>query len=66
MGGREPGRLASLAAGGLIQRSRTTQGAASRGPPLAFGGESLSEHVRMWVDGGWRLSELKTIVVHVG
>jgi len=26
----------------------------------------LSEHVRMWVDGGWRLSELKTIVVHAG
>jgi len=26
----------------------------------------MSEHVRMWVDGGWRLSELKTIVVHAG
>lgn len=66
MGGREPGRLASLAAGSLIQRSRTTQGRPS-GPPLAFGGEGMSEHVRMWVDGGWRLSELKTtIVVHVG
>jgi len=25
----------------------------------------MSEHVRMWIDGGWRLSELKTIVVHV-
>ena len=65
MGGREPGRLASLAAGGLIQHSSTTQGRPP-GAPLAFGGESLSEHVRMSVDGGWRLSELKTIVVHVG
>jgi len=26
----------------------------------------MSEHVRMWVDGGWRLSELKMIVVHAG
>jgi len=26
----------------------------------------MSEHVRMWVDGGSRLSELRTIVVHVG
>jgi len=26
----------------------------------------MSEHVRMWIDGGWRLSELKTIVVHAG
>jgi len=26
----------------------------------------MSEHVRMWIDGGWRLSELRTIVVHVG
>ena len=37
MGGREPGRLASLAAGGLIQRSRTTQGAASGGRPWRSG-----------------------------
>ena len=66
MGGREPGRLASLAAGGLTERSRTTQGAALRGPPLAFGGANMSERVRMWIDGWWRLSELKTIVVHVG
>jgi hypothetical protein len=66
MGGREPGRLASLASGGLIQHSSTTPGGGLRGPPLAFGGEGLSEHVRMWVDGGRRLSELKTIVVHVG
>ena len=66
MGGREPGRLASLAAGGLIERSRSTQGAALGGPPPAFGGADMSEHVRMWVDGGWRLSALKTIVVHAG
>jgi len=26
----------------------------------------MSEHVRMWIDGGSRLSELRTIVVHVG
>jgi hypothetical protein len=66
MGGREPGRLASLAAGSLTERSRTTQGAALPGPPLAFGGANMNEHVRMWIDGGWRLNELKTIVVHVG
>ena len=65
MGGREPGRLAGLAAGGLIERSRSTQGRPA-GPHLAFGGESVSEHVRIWIDDGWRLSELKTIVVHVG
>jgi hypothetical protein len=41
-------------------------GGGPRGPPLAVGGESMSEHVRVWVDGGRRLSELKTIVVHVG
>ena len=40
MGGREPGRLASLAAGGLIERSRSTQGAALGGPPPAFGGQT--------------------------
>jgi hypothetical protein len=65
MGGREPGRLASLAAGGLIQLRGRRRGG-PRGPPLAFGSESMSEHVRMWIDGGWRLSELKTIVVHAG
>ena len=53
MGGREPGRLASLAAGGLIDRSRSTQGAALGGPPLAFGGADMSEHVRMWIGGEW-------------
>jgi len=26
----------------------------------------VSEHVRIWIDDGWRLSELKTIVVHAG
>jgi len=26
----------------------------------------MGEHVRMWIDGGWRLSELKTILIHVG
>jgi len=53
MGGREPGRLASLATGGLIDRSRSTQGAALGGPPLAFGGADMSEHVRMWIGGAW-------------
>jgi hypothetical protein len=28
--------------------------------------QNMSEHVRMWIDGGWRLGELKTVVVHVG
>ena len=37
MGGREPGRLASLAAGGLIERSRSIQGAALGGPPPRSG-----------------------------
>ena len=37
MGGREPGRLASLAAGGLIERSRSTQGAALGGRPWRSG-----------------------------
>ena len=53
MGGREPGRLASLAAGGLIDRSRSTQGAALGGPPLACGGADMSEDVRMWIGGAW-------------
>jgi len=26
----------------------------------------VSEHVRIGIDDGWRLSELKTIVVHAG
>ncbi len=66
MGGREPGRLASLAARRPDRAFEDDARGRPRGPPLAFGGESLSEHVRMWVDGGWRLSELKTIVGHVG
>ena len=53
MGGREPGRLASLAAGGLIERSRSTTGGGPRGPPPAFGGADVSEHVRMWISGAW-------------
>jgi hypothetical protein len=66
MGGREPGRLASLAAGGLIQLLRTTQGAALGGRPWRSGVQNMGEHVRMWIDGGCRLSELKTILIHVG
>jgi hypothetical protein len=66
MGGRQPGRLAGLAAGGLTERSRRRRGAVLRGPPLAFGVQNMSEHVRMRIDGGWRLNELTTIVVHVG
>jgi len=68
MGGREPGRLASLAAAGLIERSRSIQGAALGAAPshLPFGGHAGS---RSGVDrvGGCssmeRLTELKTIVI---
>ena len=53
MGGREPGRLASLAAGGLIERSRSTRGRPSGAAPPRSGGADVSEHVRMWIGGAW-------------
>lgn len=65
MGGREPGRLASLAAAGLIERSRSTQGAALGAAPshLPFAGHAGSLSGvggRLSME---RLTELKTIVV---
>jgi hypothetical protein len=68
MGGREPGRLASLAAAGLIERSRSTQGAALGAAPshLPFAGPAGSLSGVGRVDGRLsmeRLTELKTIVV---
>lgn len=67
MGGRQPGRLAGLAAGGLIQLRGRRRGRPSGAAPGVRGTQTnMSEHVRAWIDGGWRLNELKTIVVHVG
>jgi hypothetical protein len=70
MGGREPGRLANLASAGLIERSRSTQGAALGGRPLAPP-VRRTRRLPEWVDrvGGCfsmeRLTELKTIVIEL-